>query len=143
MSVSYNTMAETDWSDAHALWTASDGVCVHDDLDSLESVTYYLRRNPGMSFVAREDGKLIGAVLCGTDGRRGYLHHLAVDPDARGKGVGRRLAARCMQALSEAGIRKCHIFVLEENIPGKEFWRRAGWDRRDDVAIFSRMTGQA
>jgi putative acetyltransferase len=91
-----------------------------------------------MSFVAREGGKLVGAVLCGTDGRRGYLHHLAVAAELRGRGVGRSLVERCLDALARIGVTRCHIFVYARNTEGQKFWDRLGWYRRDDLLVMSR-----
>jgi putative acetyltransferase len=90
-----------------------------------------------MSFVARAHGELIGAVLCGTDGRRGYLHHLAVRTDWRGKGVGGNLVKRCLTGLLQAGIDRCHLFVYKENEAGRAFWVHQGWRERLDLMIAS------
>jgi ribosomal protein S18 acetylase RimI-like enzyme len=90
-----------------------------------------------MSFVATQNGKVVGAVLCGHDGRRGYLHHLAVHPDSRRRGIGRQLADRCLQALKKAGIQKCHLFSLSGNADGDQFWRAVGWHFRSDLDLFS------
>ena len=99
-----------------------------------------LWRNPGLSFVARADGVLVGAVLCGHDGRRGYLHHLAVAPAHRRLGIGRRLVARCLSALARQDIPKCNIFVYGHNACGRAFWRRAGWKPRPDLELLQRFT---
>jgi putative acetyltransferase len=93
-----------------------------------------------MSFVAREDGVLIGAVLTGHDGRRGYLHHLAVRADRRGLGVGKMLAEHSLAALRSAGIDKCHLFVLGANTGGLEFWRKIGWKERIELVVLSKGT---
>ncbi len=77
-------------------------------------------------------------MLCGNDGRRGYLHHLAVAPEMRRRGIGKRLVELCFEGLSRRGIRKCHIFVKAGNEEGKRFWQRVGWTERIDLFVMSR-----
>src|SRR5512140_2326304 len=103
-------MTIEDYDQVIALWQASEGVGL-DDVDGRVAIEAYLGRNDGMSFVAVEAGRIVGAVLCGTDGRRGYLHHLAVAAECKGQGIGGALAERCLAGLAERGIVKCHIFV--------------------------------
>ena len=121
-----------------ALWRQCEGVGLS-DADSKQHITSYLARNPGMSFVALADGAVIGVVLAGHDGRRGYLHHLAIHPDWRRQGIGRRLVERGLAALSSAGIRKCHVFVFNTNASGAAFWTSLGWTRRSDIGVISRV----
>lgn len=119
-----------------ALWQSTEGLTLR-DADSREAIERYLARNPGLSFVAFEADTLTGAVLCGHDGRRGYLHHLAVAPSHRRRGIGSALAERCLQALAEQGIFKCHVFVRADNPEARAFWQRAGWTIRDDIVTMS------
>jgi ribosomal protein S18 acetylase RimI-like enzyme len=98
----------------------------------------YLERNPGMSFVARHGTEPVGAVLCGHDGRRGYLHHLAVAPPHRKHGLGRRLVAACLAELKRLRIRKCNIFLFADNAAGGRFWRRRGWVKRADLLVMQK-----
>ncbi|HYO13072.1 MAG TPA: GNAT family N-acetyltransferase, partial [Thermoanaerobaculia bacterium] len=72
------------------------------------------------------------------DGRRGDLHHLAVAPSHRRRGIGAALAGRCLEALAEQGIFKCHLFVRVDNPEARAFWKRVGWTVRDDVVMMSR-----
>jgi ribosomal protein S18 acetylase RimI-like enzyme len=125
-----------DYDEAMALWQATEGLTLR-EVDSRQSVLVYLARNPGLSFVARDTGELVGAVLAGTDGRRGYLQHLAVARPYRGKGLGRMLAERVIEALSARGIEKCHLMVRCENEPAKAFWQHLGWTLREDIALMS------
>jgi len=134
-AISEFTMA--DYADAMALWQGTEGVGLS-SADEPGPISVYLDRNPGMSFVAREDGHLIGAVLAGHDGRRGYLHHLVVRADRRGKGVGQALAERSLTALRSVGIEKCHLFVYDTNSGGLEFWRKSGWVERFELVIMSK-----
>jgi N-acetylglutamate synthase len=128
----------TDYTSVIALWKLSDGVGLS-NADSPESIQFYLERNPGMSFVAKTDGFVIGAVLSGHDGRRGYIHHLAVHPDYRRQGIGQQLIDYCFAALHAVGIQKCHLFIFNENQNGIAFWRATGWSYREDIGIMSKM----
>ncbi|WP_245851127.1 GNAT family N-acetyltransferase [Paenibacillus herberti] len=122
---------------AFALWDRTDGL-VLSKADSLEAIAAYLERNPGMSFVCLSGERVVGTVMCGHDGRRGYLYHLAVDEEFRGLGIGRLLAASSLERLGEAGIERCFLMVLEDNEGGAEFWSRAGWERRSGILLFSK-----
>jgi ribosomal protein S18 acetylase RimI-like enzyme len=125
-----------DYEQVMALWQATEGITLR-EADSREAILAYLARNPGLSFVARDGDVLAGAVLAGTDGRRGYLQHLAVAPPYRGRGVGRALAERVIEALRVAGISKCHLMVRQENERAKTFWAHLGWTVREDISLMS------
>ncbi len=125
-----------DYDEVMALWCNTEGLTLR-EADSREAITRYLARNPGLSFVARDEGRLVGAVLTGTDGRRGYLQHLAVATSHRRRGVGRALAERAVEALRALGIAKCHLMVREENAEARAFWERLGWKARADVTLMS------
>ena len=128
-----------DYEQAAAFWAAMPEVGL-DDADAPENMERFLTRNPGMSFVARHEGKIVGAVLCGHDGRRGYLHHLAVLPQYRNRGIGRELADRCLRALAAAGIERCNIFIYAENEQGKRFWRKTGWSTYEGLELMFKST---
>ncbi len=127
-----------DFDAVHALWEESEGIGLHGAEDSREGIEAYLERNPGLSFTACYADHVVGAVLCGQDGRRGYLHHLAVAPAYRRHGIGRALAEACQDTLAAQGIRKCHIFIYNANEQGIAFWQRIGWTQRDDIALMSK-----
>lgn len=129
-------MAISDYPAMVDLWQATPGVRLV-DADSLEGIGAFLARNPGMSFVCMEGEGLVGTAMCGHDGRRGYIYHVAVMPEHRGKHIGTMLVNACLDALSGAGIDKCHVFVVADNELGKAFWAN-GWIFRDDIALFSR-----
>ena len=99
---------------------------------------FYLARNPGLSFVAVQGCKIIGAVLCGHDGRRGYLHHLAVAQGHRRNGIGTALVDKALDALRTKGIRKCHGFILDQNRAALEFWQSIGWAKGEDLKVISK-----
>lgn len=120
------------------LWQRTEGIGLS-DADRPDRLCEFLSRNPGLSRVAVSGGNLIGTILCGTDGRRGYIHHLAVAAESRRNGVGRALLADALSALQRIDIRKCHAFVFQSNPFGEIFWERSGWQRRDDLKVYSRM----
>jgi N-acetylglutamate synthase len=132
----------SDYDEVMALWQATQGLTLR-EADSRDAVTSYLGRNPGLSFVARDGGRVVGAVLGGTDGRRGYLQHLAVAPTHRRQGLGRSLADRVLEGLGPLGIAKCHLFVRREHAEAREFWERSGWIVRDDVTLMSHSDSAA
>jgi len=129
-------MAMPDYGAVCKLWESCEGVGLN-DADTPESLNAYLHRNPDMSFVAQEGDVIVGAVLCGHDGRRGYLNHLAVSPDHRYQGLARRLVTHGLEALQRAGIGKCHLFIFTSNQDGHHFWRKIGWELRDDLIVAS------
>jgi N-acetylglutamate synthase len=139
MDIQVREMTVEDYDEVVAIWQAAEGVGLHDDVDSREGIAAYLARNPGASQVARQAGRIIGAVLCGHDGRRGFLYHLAVADSWRCMGVGRALVDACLAKLAAVGIPKCNIFVFADNGGGKAFWRQTGWNERADLKILQRM----
>jgi putative acetyltransferase len=127
-----------DHAAVHALWRASRGIGVS-AADRRDAMARYLTRNPALSCVARLNDEVLGAVLCGHDGRRGYLHHLAVLPAWRGQGIGRALVGHALAALGQAGIEKSHVFLLADNEEGQRFWQRIGWQKRRELRVASRQ----
>ena len=128
------------YDEVFALWQQCEGLGLS-DADSRQNIQSYLDRNPGMSFVALSHGKVVGAVLAGHDGRRGYIHHLAVHPHYRRKGLARQLVERCLAVLADSGIQKCHLFIFNNNTDGIEFWKRIGWIHRSDISVVSKNIG--
>ena len=119
-----------------AFWDGLEGIGLSRS-DTFDSLLRYLNRNPGMSYIASSKDTLVGTVLCGHDGRRGYIHHLAVAEAYRGRKVGKSLVELSLRALRSEGIDKCHIFVFEDNAGGQEFWRSLNWKERQDLKLFS------
>lgn len=122
-------------------WQEAEGVGLSAE-DSMDALVQYLVRNPRGSFVAMDGEHLVGAVLCGHDGRRGYIHHLAVATAYRGRGIGRRLVTACLERLAEQSIHKCHAFVFQRNRTGRRFWETLGWTARDDLLVHSHRLGE-
>jgi N-acetylglutamate synthase len=119
------------------LWRDSEGVGLNES-DTRPQIEAYLARNPGMSFVAHANGRLVGAVLCGHDGRRGYLHHLAVNQDFRRQGIGRALVDAALTSLKQIDILKCNIFLYADNKQGGLFWTHNGWRDRADLRLLQK-----
>lgn len=142
MKIGMRSMLASDYDAVIALWQSLEGIGLS-KADSREAITLYLERNPGLSLVvevSEADGDapaLAGAVLCGHDGRRGFVHHLAVGEEYRRMGVGRMLAEGCKQGLRAAGIDKCHLFVFSTNTQGRAFWRECGWHERPELTLMS------
>lgn len=126
------------YDDLFDLWTATPGMGLRSLDDSLEGIARFLSRNPASNFIAREDGRLIGAILCGHDGRRGYIYHTVVLPEYRNRGVGSRLIESAVRALQAEGITRVCLNVMESNEPGKAFWIRRGWEKKDFLGFYSK-----
>ena len=116
-----------DYEGAIALWDCVDGVEICEG-DSREEVREYLKRNPGLSRVAEANGKIVGVAMCGHDGRRGWIYHLAVAAEYRGQKVGKRLLDDCIEGLRKAGLKRAIILVAGDNPVGHDFWLRNGWE---------------
>ncbi|HVI95703.1 MAG TPA: GNAT family N-acetyltransferase [Anaeromyxobacter sp.] len=127
----------SDYDAAVSLWRDAEGV-VLGAADDRDAIARFLAHNDGLSFVARRDGRLVGAALCGCDGRRGYLHHVAVETASRRQGIASALVERCLDALRRRRVEKCHLFVLVGNEDALRFWDRSGWARRGDLVMMSR-----
>ncbi|MCL6689244.1 GNAT family N-acetyltransferase [Pseudomonas sp. R3.Fl] len=120
-----------------ALWERTPGIQLRRD-DEFEPFAAYLARNPDLSLVLEAEGALIGSLLVGHDGRRGYLQHLVVDAPYRGRGLARRMLDEALARLARLGIGKSHVFVLRDAPEAMAFWEgQAGWGRRDDILIYS------
>jgi ribosomal protein S18 acetylase RimI-like enzyme len=127
VEITYRPVAPADYESLVALWRRSDGVEVSEG-DDRESFVRYLDRNPGTSFAATLEDLIIGAALCGHDGRRGLVYHLAVAPEHRGKGVGTQVLELGLAGLRECGIARVIILVAGGNAPGQEFWISRGFE---------------
>jgi ribosomal protein S18 acetylase RimI-like enzyme len=123
-----------DYDDVTALWRLASGVGVRPD-ETREWFLRYLARNPALSWTARVESRIVGGVLCGHDGRRGYLYHLAVAEETRRRGIGRALVSAALTSLANEGIARATIFVYADNDSGKHFWRSLGWGARQDLDV--------
>lgn len=127
-----------DYSQVYELWLSCKGMGLNDLDDSLEGIERYLKRNPETCFVALEGERIVGVILSGHDGRRGYIHHTAVHPDHRGKGIGTALVEQAMTALEGCGIHKAALVVFKRNQTGNDFWERQGFTSREDLVYRNR-----
>ena len=126
-------MTVADYDAVYALWLSCKGMGLNDVDDSREGIARYLARNPDTCFVA-EDGGVVGVILAGHDGRRGYIYHTAVHPDARGWGIGSALVQRALAALKECGISKVALVAFSRNEGGNAFWEKQGFKLREDLS---------
>ena len=138
-SVCYRPLPIADYDEIHALWKRTEGIGLSES-DTREAIGRFLKRNPKLSLVAICGDRVIAAVLCGHDGRRGYLHHLAVAGKWRRQGIGRTLVDACLEKLRSEGIPKCNLFLYASNASGRAFWRRLGWNVRADLRLVQRGT---
>lgn len=122
------------------LWSKTENIGLS-TADSADSIAVFLQRNPGLSFVALEDDKIIGAIMGGHDGRRGAIYHLAVDKEYRHQGVGHALLNHCLSAFVANGIERCHIHVYADNQSGLDFWQKNGWFTRPELTLLSKDIG--
>lgn len=116
-----------DYDAAFDLWKRVQGLEICEG-DEREGVAKFLAHNPSLSRVVTDGNKIVAVALCGHDGRRGHIYHLAVDPDYQGRGIGKRLADECLDGLRRAGIPRAMILVAEDNPRARTFWRICGWE---------------
>ncbi len=129
-------MTIDDYEEVHKLWMTIKGFAIRSVDDSKEGVERFIRRNPTTSVVARCDGKVVGAILCGHDGRRGCLYHVCVHPDYRRRGIGKEMVVSCMNALKMEKISKVSLIAFTKNDIGNAFWNTIGWTKREDLNYY-------
>ena len=125
-----------DYEKIYKLWMTIDGFGIRSIDDSYEGVARFIRRNPTTSVVAEVDGEIIGAILCGHDGRRGCFYHVCVHKDYRKRGIGKAMAVFCMKALQDEQINKVSLIAFKSNVVGNAFWKSAGFTFRDDLNYY-------
>ena len=124
-------MREEDYDAVRALWMTIRGFGIRALDDSREDVARFIRRNPTTSVVARVDGRIVGSILCGSDGRQGSLYHVCVAREYRRQGIGTRMVGYCMERLREMGINKVALIAFANNEVGNAFWKQIGWKKSD------------
>lgn len=124
----------SDYEKVYALWMSCKNMGFNNLDDSKEGIEKFLKRNPDTSFVAVEDDAVVGIVLAGHDGRRGYVYHMSVAENYRKQGVGTQLMSHCEDALKREGINKTALLVFKRNEAGNSFWEKQGFTVREDVA---------
>ena len=129
-------MTIEDYDQVYHLWKTIHGIGIRSIDDSREGVERFLKRNPTSSVVAEEDGKIIGCILCGHDGRRGCFYHVCVEESYRKHGIGRQMVGASMRALQAEGINKVSLIAFTKNDVGNAFWNRIGWTKREDLNYY-------
>ncbi len=142
LDIKYRKMKISDYENAIALWESLPGMGLS-GADTKSQIKKFLDKNPHTCWVAENGGQLTGTVLGGNDGRRGYIYHLAIRQDIQRKGVAKALLSRCLQALANGGIQKCHLMVYHDNFSGIAFWEHNGWSIRKDVLTMSKELASA
>ena len=129
-------MKAADYEQVYALWKKIRGFGIRSIDDSREGVERFLKRNPNTSIVAEMDGKIVGSILCGHDGRRGCFYHVCVDEAYRRHGIGKSMVVMAMQALKEEHINKVSLIAFTRNDIGNAFWNTIGWTKREDLNYY-------
>ena len=125
-----------DYDNVFALWKTIKGFGIRSVDDSREGIDRFLKWNPGLSVVAEEEGKIVGAILCGSDGRRGCLYHVCVHRDYRRQGIGKTMVVWCMEKLKDLQINKVSLIAFTQNDIGNAFWKEIGWTKREDLNYY-------
>ncbi len=126
-------MCISDYEQVYRLWLSCSGMGLNNLDDSKEGITRFLSRNPETCFVAEIEQMIIGAIIAGNDGRRGYIYHTAVNPDYRHQGIATELVNKAIGALNALGISKTALVVFSKNIDGNAFWEKNGFTSREDL----------
>ena len=130
------TMTIDDYEEVSLLWHKIKGFSIRSIDDSREGVARFLKRNPDSSVVAVEDSRVVGAILCGHDGRRGCMYHVCVDPEYRMRGIGKSMVVFAMNALKKENISKVSLIAFTKNDVGNKFWRCIVWTKREDLNYY-------
>lgn len=125
-----------DYDNVFALWKTIKGFGIRSVDDSREGIERFLKWNPGLSVVAEVEGTIVGAILCGSDGRRGCLYHVCVHKDFRRQGIGKSMVVWCMEKLKELQINKVSLIAFTQNDVGNAFWKEIGWTKREDLNYY-------
>ena len=135
-NINLRTMEASDYEDVKNLWLTIKGFVIRSIDDSKEGVEQFLRRNPTTSVVAVSEGQIVGAILCGHDGRRGTLYHVCVHESFRRRGIGKAMVVFCMEALKKEHINKVSIIAFKKNQIGNNFWHHESWEFREDLNYY-------
>lgn len=138
MTVNIRVMTISDYEGIYHLWINTPGMGLNSTDDSREGIEKYLKRNPTTNFVAECDGVIVGVIMAGHDGRRGYIYHTAVLQAYRNQGIAKKLVDCAICALDEAGINKVALVAFKENDTGNGFWEHIGFNERNDLVYRNR-----
>ncbi|HHY52749.1 MAG TPA: GNAT family N-acetyltransferase [Clostridiales bacterium] len=128
-------MCAADYDRMYRLWSETEGLGFGELDDSREGIERFLARNPTSCFVAEEDGILLGTIMSGQDGLRGYIYHAVVQPGKRRQGIGRALVEAVVEAMKKEEIDQLALVVYKNNLPGNRFWESMGFVARDDLSF--------
>lgn len=131
-------MTIDDYEAVYGLWLSCKGMGLNTVDDSRDGIEKFLRRNPDTCFVAEYEDKIVGAIIAGSDGRRGYIYHTAVSPEQRRQGIASKLVEAVMSALEKIGIAKAALVVFDRNADGNAFWEKSGFTVREDLVYRNR-----
>ena len=134
----YRTLNPDDYEQLRTLWLSTPGMGLNTTDDSYEGISRFLMRTPDSCFAAVDNDRIVGVIMAGHDGRRGYIYHTAVRSDMRGHGIGRRLVELALDALKQEGITKVALVVFSSNSGGNAFWQHMGFEARDDLVYRNR-----
>lgn len=135
-------MTIDDYNKTYQLWLNTSGMGLNSIDDSRDGISKYLLRNPDTCFIAEKEDEIIGAIMSGHDGRRGYIHHTAVKESERNQGIGSLLVQKAIDALKEEGINKAALVVFAENIVGNSFWENRGFSARSDLIYRNKIINE-
>jgi ribosomal protein S18 acetylase RimI-like enzyme len=130
-------MKISDYDEVYSLWEKTEGMGLHEE-DSKKGIARFLRHNRGLCFLAKDNKRIIGTLLCSFDGRRGHLLHLAVAKDCRKQGIGRKLVDKVLARLKAMKVHRCTLCAFIKNQTGRKFWKAVGWQERPDVIFMSK-----
>ena len=142
-NIQIRPMTEADYRQVYDLWMTIKGFGIRSIDDSEEGIIRFIRRNPTTSMVALDGEKVIGAILCGHDGRRGCLYHVCVRKGYRRHGVGKAMVVACMEALGKEEINKVSLIAFTKNDIGNAFWNKIGWTKREDLNYYDFTLNEA
>lgn len=135
-SYQIRTMKMEDYKEVYQLWMHIQHFSIRSLDDSKVGIERFIKRNPDTSVVAVQDGKIVGSILCGHDGRRGCFYHVCVHQDYRRRGIGKNMVAVSMEILRQEQINKVSLIAFTENDMGNAFWNHIGWTKREDLNYY-------
>ncbi len=136
-------MTIEDYDEVYRIWLGIKGFGIRSIDDSREGIERFLRRNPTTSVVAIADDKIVGAILCGHDGRRGCFYHVCVEEGYRMHGIGKAMVVACMRALQAEQVNKVNLIAFKSNALGNQFWKGVGWTFREDLNYYDFTLNEA
>ena len=135
-------MTIEDYEGVNALWHGIKGFVLRSIDDSNEGVSRFIKRNPNTCVIAEEDGKIVGSILCGHDGRKGCMYHVCVAEEYRKRGIGTAMVAFALERLHEEEINDVSIVAFSKNDVGNKFWKKLGWEMQANLNSYEIRTNE-